>query len=260
MADVSTSPWPGCRSRPASASTSLDRQERVVRHEQHPVAGGAQPGDGVGRRRGWRVAASQITPSRSQMTDGRRVQGGSRGWMLPSGWHPGLRAPLRTVPRSSATTRPRSTSTQVVAPPYDVLSRGGRASLRRPSRPQHRPRRRAPRVRRSRSLRARPRPRSRTGWPTACSWPTASRPSTLYRMTFTDEAGRRRGRPSGCSARWRSSTTGVDGDGGVLPHEQTTPKASTDRLDLTRATRGQPLPDLGAVARRRADRAAARAR
>ena len=28
-----------------------------------------------------------------------------------------------------------------------------------------------------------------------------------------------------------------DGAGGVLPHERTTPKASTDRLDLTRATR-----------------------
>ena len=27
-----------------------------------------------------------------------------------------------------------------------------------------------------------------------------------------------------------------EGAGGVLPHERTTPKASTDRLDLTRAT------------------------
>ena len=59
------------------------------------------------------------------------------------------------------------------------------------------------------------------------------RPSfTLYRMTFTDDAGRRR------------STVGVlgalevvdEGAGGVLPHERTTPKAKTDRLDLTRAT------------------------
>jgi uncharacterized protein (DUF1015 family) len=55
---------------------------------------------------------------------------------------------------------------------------------------------------------------------------------TLYRMTFTDDAGRRR------------STVGVlgalevvdEGAGGVLPHERTTPKAKTDRLDLTRAT------------------------
>lgn len=56
---------------------------------------------------------------------------------------------------------------------------------------------------------------------------------TLYRMEFTDETGRRR------------RTVGVigalevvdEGAGGVLPHERTTPKAKTDRLDLTRATR-----------------------
>ena len=55
---------------------------------------------------------------------------------------------------------------------------------------------------------------------------------TLYRMTFTDEAGTTR------------TTVGVlgglevvdEGAGGVLPHERTTPKAKSDRLDLTRAT------------------------
>jgi uncharacterized protein (DUF1015 family) len=55
---------------------------------------------------------------------------------------------------------------------------------------------------------------------------------TLYRMRFTDAAGARR------------DLVGVlgglevvdEGAGGVLPHERTTPKASTDRLDLTRAT------------------------
>lgn len=55
---------------------------------------------------------------------------------------------------------------------------------------------------------------------------------TLYRMSFTDETGRAR------------ETVGVlgalevvdVGAGGVLPHEQTTPKAKTDRLDLTRST------------------------
>ena len=55
---------------------------------------------------------------------------------------------------------------------------------------------------------------------------------TLYRMSFTDEAGRPR------------NTVGVlgalevvdEGAGGVLPHERTTPKAKSDRLDLTRAT------------------------
>ena len=55
---------------------------------------------------------------------------------------------------------------------------------------------------------------------------------TIYRMSFTDAAGAPR------------SIVGVlgglevvdDGAGGVLPHERTTPKATTDRLDLTRAT------------------------
>ena len=55
---------------------------------------------------------------------------------------------------------------------------------------------------------------------------------SIYRMTFDDENGRRR------------TTIGVigalevvdEGAGGVLPHERTTPKAKTDRLDLTRAT------------------------
>ncbi len=61
----------------------------------------------------------------------------------------------------------------------------------------------------------------------------ASPTLTLYRMEFTDETGRRR------------NTVGVvgalevvdEGASGVLPHERTTPKAKTDRLDLTRATR-----------------------
>ncbi len=55
---------------------------------------------------------------------------------------------------------------------------------------------------------------------------------TLYRMSFLDSTGKER------------HTVGVIGAlevvdigaGGVLPHEQTTPKAKTDRLDLTRAT------------------------
>jgi uncharacterized protein (DUF1015 family) len=64
---------------------------------------------------------------------------------------------------------------------------------------------------------------------------------TLYRMRFTDESGRRR------------EIVGVMGAievvdehaGGVLPHERTTPKASTDRLDLTRATEANLSPVWG---------------
>jgi uncharacterized protein (DUF1015 family) len=53
-------------------------------------------------------------------------------------------------------------------------------------------------------------------------------------MTFTDETGRPRTISGvlGALAVIDPDTPGND----VLPHEQTTPKASTDRLDLTRAT------------------------
>ena len=68
------------------------------------------------------------------------------------------------------------------------------------------------------------------------------RPSfTIYRMEFTDAAGTAR------------STVGVlgalevvdEGAGGVLPHERTTPKAKSDRLDLTRATSANLSPVWG---------------
>lgn len=63
----------------------------------------------------------------------------------------------------------------------------------------------------------------------------------IYRMEFIDASGRRR------------STVGVvgalevvdEGGRGVLPHEQTTPKAKSDRLDLTRATRTNLSPVWG---------------
>ncbi|MAT05554.1 MAG: hypothetical protein CL424_10985 [Acidimicrobiaceae bacterium] len=62
-----------------------------------------------------------------------------------------------------------------------------------------------------------------------------------YRMSFQDATGRDR------------SIVGVlggvevepYGEGGVLPHERITPKASTDRLDLTRATEANMSPVWG---------------
>jgi uncharacterized protein (DUF1015 family) len=64
---------------------------------------------------------------------------------------------------------------------------------------------------------------------------------TLYRMEFNDETGRQR------------ATVGVIGAlevvdlgaSGVLPHERTTPKARTDRLDLTRSTSSNLSPIWG---------------
>jgi len=64
---------------------------------------------------------------------------------------------------------------------------------------------------------------------------------TVYRMTFTDESG---------TERTISGVIGAlevvpEGAGGVLPHERTTPKASTDRLDLTIATNANLSPVWG---------------
>jgi uncharacterized protein (DUF1015 family) len=55
---------------------------------------------------------------------------------------------------------------------------------------------------------------------------------TLYRMRFADASGQRRDLVGAIGA----LEVVDDGAGGVLPHERTTPKASTDRLDLTRST------------------------
>lgn len=64
---------------------------------------------------------------------------------------------------------------------------------------------------------------------------------TLYRQRFTDATGK---------ARDIVGVVGAlevvdEGAGRVLPHERTTPKASTDRLDLTRATRANLSPVWG---------------
>ena len=55
---------------------------------------------------------------------------------------------------------------------------------------------------------------------------------TLYRMRFTDHAQQAR-ETIGVLGALEVVDAGADG---VLPHERTTPKAATDRLDLTRAT------------------------
>jgi uncharacterized protein (DUF1015 family) len=69
---------------------------------------------------------------------------------------------------------------------------------------------------------------------------------TLYRMAFTDEAGRSRSTVGviGALEVTAEGARAAGGDG-VLPHERTTPKASTDRLELTRATRANLSPIWG---------------
>ena len=67
------------------------------------------------------------------------------------------------------------------------------------------------------------------------------RPSfTIYRMSFVDASGAER-----TIAGVLGALAVVDERGGVLPHERTTPKASTDRLDLTRATHANLSPVWG---------------
>jgi uncharacterized protein (DUF1015 family) len=64
---------------------------------------------------------------------------------------------------------------------------------------------------------------------------------TIYRLRFTDPAGARRD-----IAGVLGSLEVVDPEaGGVLPHERTTAQASTDRLDLTRATAANLSPVWG---------------
>ena len=141
----------------------------------------------------------------------------------------------------SATTR-RCDPARVTAPPYDVID-------------ARRPGRRWLAVGPAQRRAHRPARRRRTA-PTATAGGGALRsagrrdgvlvdddaPSfTVYRMELP-----RRGRRA-------RHTTGVigalelsrPGEGGILPHEHTTPKAKSDRLDLLRAHRRQPLAGLG---------------
>lgn len=64
---------------------------------------------------------------------------------------------------------------------------------------------------------------------------------TIYRVRFTDAAGV----PRDLAGVIGGLEVVDEGAGGVLPHERTTPKASTDRLDLTRATRANLSPVWG---------------
>ena len=64
---------------------------------------------------------------------------------------------------------------------------------------------------------------------------------TLYRLRFTDASGA----PRSIVGVLGGLEVGPYGQCGVLPHERITPKASTDRLDLTRATRTNMSPIWG---------------
>jgi uncharacterized protein (DUF1015 family) len=127
---------------------------------------------------------------------------------------------------------------RLVAPPYDVLSDADVELLaaRSPHNIVHIdvPRGGADRYQRAANTLA--------DWRASGVLATDERDSfTIYRMGFTDDLGTSReiiGVLGGLEV--------VDeGAGGVLPHERTTPKASTDRLDLTRATNANLSPVWG---------------
>ncbi|MDR1266220.1 MAG: DUF1015 domain-containing protein [Propionibacteriaceae bacterium] len=117
---------------------------------------------------------------------------------------------------------------QVLAPPYDVLSEAEADRLR--AQPDNITLIDVPPGGPERYDRAADRLQS---WIDRGVLVADERPTlTVYRFSFTDATG---------AARKISGLFGgldvVDpGAGGVLPHERVTPKASTDRLDLTRAT------------------------
>jgi uncharacterized protein (DUF1015 family) len=126
----------------------------------------------------------------------------------------------------------------VIAPPYDVLSDADLEALQARS-PHNVVRIDVPRGGEDRyDLAA----KTLHAWLDEQVLVTDPEPSfTIYRMRFTDSAGVRR------------DVAGVLGalevvdleTGGVLPHERTTAQASTDRLDLTRATAANLSPVWG---------------
>lgn len=124
---------------------------------------------------------------------------------------------------------PGTALTEVIAPPYDVLSDADTDELA--SRSEHNivhvdvPRGGDDRYEAAAATLA--------GWLDAGVLVTDPEPSfTIYRMGFADAAGN----PREVVGVLGSLEVVDENAGGVLPHERTTPKARTDRLDLTRAT------------------------
>jgi uncharacterized protein (DUF1015 family) len=126
----------------------------------------------------------------------------------------------------------------VIAPPYDVLSDADVEALEARS-PHNVVRIDVPRGREDRyDLAA----KTMRAWLDERVLVIDPEPSfTIYRMRFTDSVGTRRD-----IAGVLGALEVVDLEaGGVLPHERTTPEASTDRLDLTRATAANLSPVWG---------------
>lgn len=118
---------------------------------------------------------------------------------------------------------------EVIAPPYDVLSETDVAALA--ERSEHNivhvdvPRGGEDRYQRAAEV--------LEAWAADGVLVADEQPTlTIYRLRFVDATGA----PRDIAGVLGGLEVVDEGAGGVLPHERTTPKASTDRLDLTRAT------------------------
>ncbi|MFT6813877.1 MAG: hypothetical protein ACJASK_002513 [Ilumatobacter sp.] len=212
---------------------------RVVCHEDDAAASRAERCDGFDRTRNWLMGqpdhSVEVAQHGLDLTNGNRLD--SHLGIVADHWHAG------GVPRFTPFPALRYADRQIddlIAPPYDVLSPIDVDALNN----RHRfnithvdvPREsdgagrydQAGRVLRE--------------WIDAGVIEFDDSPTfTIYRMRFTDAAG---------AARDIAGVLGglevVDeGTGGVLPHERVTPKASTDRLDLTRSTGANMSPVWG---------------
>lgn len=158
--------------------------------------------------------------------------------MLARGWQP-VRVP-RFEPFAATRYAPETSLDAVTAPPYDVLSDAEVVALT--AKDPHN----IVRIDVPRDVDGPDRyelaATALQSWLTDGTLVVDQQPTfTLYRMRFTDGTGTPR------------QTVGVigalevvdEGADGVLPHERTTPKAKTDRLDLTRATQANLSPVWG---------------
>ena len=223
----------------SDASCTSTRGSGVVGDEQNAVPGGTQLGDPLDRTGNWLMGQ----PDDSVEVAQHDTSFAYNRWTIDvvdalihiwPCWH--ARCQPVWVPRFEPFAALRYSSDEplddVTAPPYDVLSTADVDNLLK--RHDHNIVAIDVPLDRDGPDRYELAARRLTEWIDAGVMTRDAGPSlTLYRMEFTDEAGRRR------------DTVGVigalevvdDGADGVLPHERTTPKAKTDRLDLTRATR-----------------------
>jgi uncharacterized protein (DUF1015 family) len=119
----------------------------------------------------------------------------------------------------------------VVAPPYDVIDDAQRAELA--ARGEHNAVRIDLPVDEAGVDRYEVARRLLADWQREGVLVADDRPTfTVYRMTYVDDAGRDR-HTTGVIGALELTPPGTD----ILPHEHTTPKAKSDRLDLLRATR-----------------------